>query len=309
MAVLEYVDLTLEELKSLAEKAEKTVFTMAVSPIEVHGPHLPLGTDILIATAVRDRVQSRVSQKDPDVTFVNLPPLYCGSDALPYPGSLSVSAASLSGVLYDYSKGLARQGFKYLFIFDNHGGPRHHLGIAAASEKAWSRHRFYLVDPFIDIYRRMVMHDSELLSQTGLEPGACGDDADNHAGTNETSLVMAVSDDYAGKDFSGIAASLPPQLTSAARAVDALGRTIESLGASRAGPDLRHLAQALAWTGERDFRPYMGAPALASRAAGEAMLEAHVRISVELIEQAMSGREVRLKPILQSLSFLRHLPE
>ena len=65
MAVLEYVDLTLEELKSLAEKAEKTVFTMAVSPIEVHGPHLPLGTDILIATAVRDRVQYRVSQRIP----------------------------------------------------------------------------------------------------------------------------------------------------------------------------------------------------------------------------------------------------
>lgn len=307
MAALEYVNLTLTDLKGLDR--DNTIFSMPVSPIEVHGPHLPLGTDIMVATAVRDRVQSLLLSRRPDLVFVDLPPLYCGGDALPVPGSLSVNAVSLSGVLYDYAKGLSRQGFKYLVIFDNHGGPRHHLGIAHASEKAWRKHGFYLIDPFIDIYRRMVTHDPELLAMTGLGPGNCGDDADNHAGTNETSLMMAISPEYAQRDFSGVSASFPPPLKGVAKLVSAAGNSISRLGAKVAGPDLVHLAEALAWTGDRNFLPYMGAPALATKEAGEAMLRAHVELSAGLIEKALAGQEARPKPTLQCLSVLRRLPE
>lgn len=307
MAILEYVHLTLSDLEKLDRRG--TVFSIAVSPIEVHGPHLPLGTDVAVATAVRDRTQASVLERRPGVTFVNLPPLYCGSDALPYPGSLSVGAPSLSGVLYDYAKGLAGQGFKYLIVFDNHGGPRHHLAIAHASERAWKKHGFYLIDPFVDIYRRMVTHDLALLAMTGLAPGSCGDDADNHAGTNETSLMMAISQDYAVRDYSDIPASTPPDLRGAARLVDLIGSLVGRMGGKRTGEDLRHLAQALAWTGDKDFKPYMGAPSLASREAGEEMIRAHVRISAELIDRALAGEEVRLRPILDCLSFLRRLPE
>ena len=144
MAVLEYVDLTLEELKSLAEKAEKTVFTMAVSPIEVHGPHLPLGTDILIATAVRDRVQSRVSQKDPDVTFVNLPPLF-GSDA-----SVSRFTIGQRGVFDGVRLRLLKVSpasssiSSFSTTTESPAPPRYN----ASQQRKQSRHRFYLVESF-----------------------------------------------------------------------------------------------------------------------------------------------------------------
>lgn len=307
MPVSEYVNLTVSDLGELDRKT--TVFSIPVSPIEAHGPHLPLGTDVVVAAAIRDRVQASMLEKRPELFFVNLPPLYCGSDALPYPGSLSVNAMSLSGVLYDYAKGLVKQGFRYLVIFDNHGGPRHHLGIAHASEKAWKNHRFYVIDPFIEIYRSMVTHDPEFLALTGLEPGRCGDDADSHAGTNETSLMMAISEDYASRDYNGVPPSVPPKMRGAAKAVDFLGALVGRLGGKRTGPDLKHLSQALAWTGEKGFMPYMGSPGLASKEAGEAMLGAHARISAGLIEKALSGSEVRPIPMLSRLSFLRRLPE
>ncbi|NLA60974.1 MAG: creatininase family protein [Firmicutes bacterium] len=307
MAALEYIRLGPEHLQGLPR--DLTVFTMVVSPIEVHGRHLPLGTDIFIAAAVRDRVVRALEENRPEISFVNLPHLYCGSDALPYPGSLSVNAAFLEGVLTDYCKGLAKQGFRYLVVFDNHGGPRHHLAIASAAGRAWKKWGFQLIDPFIDIYRRMITHDPELLSMTGLGPAECGDDADNHAGTNETSLMMAVSPELILSDVQEVEPSYPPSLGGAAKIVDLIGRFFETVGRRRTGADLRHLAQAIAWTGQEGFLPYMGAPALASKEAGEAMLGAHVKISASLIERALAGEDVRPVAILEDLSFLRRLPE
>ncbi|MEX0974983.1 MAG: creatininase family protein [Bacillota bacterium] len=305
---LEYVDLTLRDLPSLDR--DKTVFFMSVSPIEVHGPHLPLGTDVMVAEEVRKRVQNELGQSRPDLTLVNMPPLYCGSDALPVLGSISVQAGGLSSVLYDYARALSRQGFKYLVILDNHGGPRHHMGIDAAARRAWSKHRFHLIDPFIETYKRMIRHDPALLSMTGLKDGACGDDADNHAGTNETSLMLAIYGE--GREIPGldqIPASLPSQLRGVPRLVDSVGAALHSLGATHAGTDLKHLAQVLAWTGKKGFLPYMGAPSAATREAGEAMFRAHVKITIYLLERALAGESGLPTPVLSSLSFLRRLPE
>jgi hypothetical protein len=55
--------------------------------------------------------------------------------------------------------------------------------------------------------------------------------------------------------------------------------------------------------------PYMGAPANASRQAGEAMLRAHVRIAMELFDKALKGEKAVIKPLLWSVKFLRRLPE
>lgn len=303
-----YVDMTGADLATLDR--EKTVFFMPVSPIEVHGPHLKLGTDVIVAEEVKRRVQAQLSRERPDLTLVDLPPLYCGSDALPAPGSISVGAGGLSSVLYDYARALSRQGFKYLLVTDNHGGPRHHLAINTAAQKAWKKHRFHLIDPFIEVFKRMVRLDPSLLSMTGLGPGSCGDDTDSHAGTNETSLILAAYGESRDLDsYDRVPASKLPALRGLSRRVDSLGAALARAGAKDAGNDLRHLARMLAWTGQKGFVPYMGAPARASREAGEAMLRAHVKISVYLLELALSGGSGIPTPLLGWLSFLRWLPE
>jgi creatinine amidohydrolase/Fe(II)-dependent formamide hydrolase-like protein len=307
-AVVEYVDLSLSGISAL--RRDKAVFFISVSPIEVHGPHLPVGIDVMISEEVRRRTQGELARTRPDLLLVNLPPLYCGSDALPVSGSISVRAPALESVLCDYARALAKQGFKYLVVLDNHGGPRHHLAILAAARNAWRKLGFRVIHPFADIYKLMIRDDPELLAMTGLRPGECGDDADNHAGTNETSMLLAMSPDKSlDQRWRTMPASVPPRLRGLPRLLDRAGALLWRIGAVETGPDLRHLAQTLAWVGEKPFVPYMGAPTRASAEAGEAMLKAHVRITLALLGKALAGERVLPRPILGALSFLRRLPE
>ena len=305
-AVLHYVDLTLPELQALDDT--KTIFLLSVSPIEAHGPHLPVGTDVFIAQELQRRYVEQLTAKYPDYQLVLVPDLYCGSDALPVAGSLSVRGTALEAIILDYAKGLAKQGFKYLFLADNHGGPRHQMALYRASKRAWRCWRFSVISPFNLVFRYMVQHDTKFLEATGLVPGSCGDDADAHAGTNETSLLLAV-DPAQVADQASIPASLPPAPKGLASLVYRLGTLF---GKTDWGKDLRHLANTLAWVSEENMLPYMGDPAKATAAAGEAMLNARVDVAMELFAQALSGQlgPVGLgKPMLYWLSWLVRLPE
>lgn len=308
--VLEYVELRLPDLQALDR--DKTAFLMSVSPIEVHGPHLPVGTDVLISEELLHRYMSELGRRRPELTFVKLPPLWAGSDALPVPGSFSVPAPHLEGILVAYGRGLAKQGFRYLFVSDNHGGPRYQMAIESAARTLWRRHRFYLIDPFGMDYRLMVQHDPEFLRRSGLAPGTCGDDADNHAGTNETSLMLACDPTRVSGGFRQVGPSTLPARRGAAALVANLGRLIRALGGRALGADLDHLANTLAWVSDPAMKPYMGDPGKASADAGEAMLAARVEVGVRLFEQALTsaGKEpVHITPMLWGVRFLRRLPE
>lgn len=308
--VLEYVKMRLPEISAL--NRNKTVFIISVSPIEVHGPHLPVGTDVFIAEELAERYIKELYRRHPELTFVRLPSLYMGSDALPVKGSLSVPAPYLEGTLLSYGKGLAAQGFRYLFVADNHGGPRHQMGIEAAARALWRKYKFYLIDPFNMEFWYMVQHDPDFMEKTGLGPGVCGDDRDSHAGTNETSLMLACCPELVAEGYSEVPASKPAPHTGGASFVAWLARVVKFFGGDVLSRDLEHLANTLAWVGDPDMLPYMGDPRKATAEAGEAMLAARVEVAMELFERALAdgGREpVRLRPMLWGVRAMRKLPE
>lgn len=313
--VMDYVEMSLPELRAL--DPGKTVFMISVSPIEVHGPHLPVGTDVFVSDDLAERYMAELHKRQPHLQFVRLPSLYIGSDALPVAGSLSVPAVHLEGVLKAYGKGLAKQGFRYLFVADNHGGPRHQMAVEAAARALWRKYRFYLIDPFGADFRYMVQHDAEFMSRTGLGPGACGDDPDSHAGTNETSLMLACSPQRVQEDCRTVRASLPPAKRGAAKLVGGLATVVRLLSERTLGRDLDHLANTLAWVSDPEMIPYMGDPSKATREAGEAMLAARVEVAMDLFERALAGgtepdskREpAHITPMLWGLRIMRKLPE
>lgn len=300
--ILEYKNLNLKEVEKL--NREKTIFLLAVSPLEVHGPHLPVGTDVIIAEDLLNKYIEELEKQYPEYQQVVLPPLYAGSNALPVKGSISIKAGVLEKLIYNYGKALAVQGFKYLFLADNHGGPGHQLAIEKASRKLWKRYRFYLVAPFNLVFRYMVKHDSRFLEMTGLKPGICGDDTDSHAGTNETSLMLAIKPEMV-KAHDRVPPSEPPDYSGINKLIFLIAGLVKRFGGRKLGEDLVHLANLLAWTGDKEMKPYMGSPAEASVEAGRAMLDARVQIAMGLFKQALAGKRIDTEPLLWQLRFLR----
>lgn len=305
-----YQRMTLPEIKEL--NRDKTIFLMAISPLEVHGPHLPVGTDLFIAQALLTKYGEELAQEYPGYFLLQLPPLYTGANPVPAQGSIPIRARVLEKLVYDIGQGLAEQGFHYLFLADNHGGPGHQLALEAAARKLWKKYHFYLINPFGLVFRYMVQHDRAFLAMTGLEPGVCGDDPDSHAGTNETSLMLYLNQQLqqrgeAGFDFNyqQLESSVLPERTGIARLISGLARVLNKTGARILAADLLHLANTLAWVGDPVMKHYLGAPGRASAEAGRAMFEARISVAMSLFKKALAGERVEIKPMLWSVRFLR----
>ncbi len=182
-------EMTTRELDALDKG--RTICVLALSPLEVHGPHLPLGTDVFVAEEVRDRAVEKLGAAHPEYDYLYAPSYYLGSDTIP--GSVAFDSRAVNLTLRGLGEFLASRGFRYLLVFDNHGGPRHQIAIAKAANRLYRKESFLLIAPFLVFYRRMVENDPALLERIQAGPGSCGDVDDCHAGLNETSLVLASS--------------------------------------------------------------------------------------------------------------------
>jgi len=100
-----------------SEAVHAPVAVLPIGAFEQHGPHLPLVTDTLIATAITDAIgrYHRIFQL-PAVTFG------CSHEHASFPGTVSISATTMAAVVSDITKSIARQGVKALIIVNGHGG-------------------------------------------------------------------------------------------------------------------------------------------------------------------------------------------
>ena len=110
-------NLTTHDFAGLA--AERVVALLPVGAIEQHGPHLPLGTDTLIAEAL-----SRAAMERMPNDLLVLPTLSTGHslEHLDYAGTLTVAAEPLLACWLEVGRGVARAGIRKLLILNAHGG-------------------------------------------------------------------------------------------------------------------------------------------------------------------------------------------
>lgn len=90
---------------------------MPVGAIEPYGPHLPMGTDGIVALAVAERVAQRV----PSVVLP-LIPIGCSQMFSAFPGTLWVQPYTLLQYLRDVCMSVIRHGAKNLLIINGHLG-------------------------------------------------------------------------------------------------------------------------------------------------------------------------------------------
>ena len=170
----QWADMTAGDFRSKATAS--WIAVLPIGAVEQHGPHLPLATDAAIAQAHVEAVIARLPDRLP-ATF--LPVLAYGksNEHVDFPGTLSLSAATLSSVLLDIGESIARAGVKKLVIANSHGGNMAVIDIAIRELRI--RHDMLAVHASWHRFGQPagVFGDAEL--QHGI-----------HAGDVETSLML-----------------------------------------------------------------------------------------------------------------------
>jgi creatinine amidohydrolase len=199
---------------------DHTLVVLTASPLEEHGPHLPLGVDAFTARHFAREMAERLVAARPGWSAVLAPTLYMGSFTLDGVGTVSVRQRVVRDALVDYGRSLARARFRYILVANGHAGPTH---LAALDEAAAivSRERGvtmaslsgYIFAGFRSGHFLERVERAMGRALTGAERSAFADDA--HGGWWETSMMLMLRPDLvdgAYRDLPSTSYSLPRRL-------------------------------------------------------------------------------------------------
>lgn len=146
-----------------------------VGSVEQHGPHAPLGTDVLTAEAV---AEAAAEQFDGDVLVA--PPISVGvaEEHRQFPGTLWVSEPTFRSYVRETVASLASHGFDRVLLCNGHGGN---------------------VDALREVGATITRHDEAYAVPVTWFDAAGADDM-GHGGPVETSLVWQLDPDAIRQD-------------------------------------------------------------------------------------------------------------
>jgi len=101
--------------------AARTVAVLPVAATEQHGPHLPLAVD---ATLLQGVIDAALPQLAAELPVLFLPPQAVGlsTEHRSYPGTLTLSPATLLALWTELGECVARAGVRKLLLLNGHGG-------------------------------------------------------------------------------------------------------------------------------------------------------------------------------------------
>jgi len=204
----------LEELSSPALDAlprESTVIILTASPLETHGPHLPVGVDAYTGRYFAQAMAERIVAERPGWHAVLAPTLHLGTFAFETVGTVTMRQRVVRDLLVDYGSALARAGFRYVLISNGHGGPGHLVALEEAS--ATVSRRYGMTMASITGYLAWGLLSGRYTARfeaalgrpvTDEERQAFAEDA--HGGWWETSVMLLLRPDLVGDGWR----DLPP---------------------------------------------------------------------------------------------------
>jgi creatinine amidohydrolase len=267
----------LEELSTPTLDAldrERTVMILVVSPLEEHGPHLPLGVDAFAARHFAETMAARLTAARPGWSAVLAPTLHLGSFTFEAPGTVTVRQRVVRDALVDYGASLARAGFRWILVANGHGGPGHLAALEEAAAIVSRRHGICMASlsghlAWEFLRGRYLEKVEAALGRplTDEERSAFAEDA--HGGWWETSLMLLLRPELVDEGYR----ALPPARYPLA-------------GRLRPNYPLRNGGQG-----------YVGHPALAdiafARAAGDVLVEEGLAIVNGLLDGTVTPAQRR----------------
>ena len=266
---------------------ERAVVFVTCSPMEVHGPHLPLGADCLEGAGLAERTLRFLPERHQSRTFLRLPFVWAACDGVPQPGTVAFRPSTTIAFLEDMGDSLARQGFRNVMVSNFHGSPRHFLAIESACARVTRARGIRMVSIFSLMLTRLGVHGSELGEVLGHLPGVAKPDlaGDTHGGFVETAQLLALHPEWVDPDYK----SLPRRTVDLWLAESGRGRP-PGERAPRGLASLPRLVNGFK-AGIQYFREesYAGAPAAASAEVGERILDTLAGRAAEAISEILDG--------------------
>jgi creatinine amidohydrolase len=226
-------ELTWVEAEAL--RARGPIVLLPIGSTEAHGPHLPLATDVILSEELARRAAEALEAEGRTVLIA--PSLsYAVTDyASEFAGTVTLAPETAVSLLADVCASLIAQGFQRVCLVNSHLEPAHVATLTQACARVAERTGATVAFPD-QLDRRWARTLTEEYKR-----GAC------HAGSYETSLVLAARPELVNDQVRAGLAPLPIDL---AKAMKSGVRTFREAGAERA---------------------YFGDPAAASRAEGDAI--------------------------------------
>lgn len=276
---LSHVDLT-------ALPKNKTAVFIVCSPLEEHGPHLPLGVDVHTAQYFVQKMIDEIISTKQDWHCLILPPIFLGVDTLDYVGSIEIPQYVVRDVLYHTAKKLAVDGFQKIILLGGHAGPRHVVVMEeVAAHISWRYRHTQMISAsskflFEAVKGVLAQKTLERLKQNGSQVSAELETAiqtDFHAGLVETSLMMLARPELIREQFKNLK---PAIISSAFR--------IRRSSAKKVGEGLG----------------YLGSPALASEEIGKAISETIITEMMPSIYRFLEGAPGALREFRSKLYYV-----
>jgi creatinine amidohydrolase len=104
-----------------AADPSRWIAVLPLAATEQHGPHLPLGVDSFIADAYLARARDLIPADLP-VTFLPVQRIGQSDEHVAFPGTLTLSAATVIRAWTEIGESVARAGVRKLVLITSHGG-------------------------------------------------------------------------------------------------------------------------------------------------------------------------------------------
>jgi len=222
---------TWSEARAALERG--AVMILPVGSTEAHGPHLPLATDVIISEEMSTRAAAKLVARGIEAYALPAISYSVTNFSTDFAGTVSIKKETATALLRDICVSLYAQGARLIVIANSHLEPEHIESINAAIGEV--KRESGRVVAFPDKRRRRW---AERLTEE-FRRGDC------HAGSYETSLVMAARPDLVRER---VRSKLEPVRISIADKIREGARSFTEAGGSQA---------------------YFGDPRAASREEGE----------------------------------------
>jgi creatinine amidohydrolase len=229
----------------------RLIAILPLGAIEAHGPHLPLGTDIVIAEGMAREGARRLAARGFEVVVLPALPVAPAPFAAAFAGTIDTTPAASAAMIESIAQSLARHGVLATVIANAHHDPAHVEAIRAAVRETEAVEAMRVIFP--DLTRRRW---ARLLTEE-FQSGAC------HAGRYETSILLAEAPSLVARSM---IATLPANMNSLVSAIQRGDHTFAEAG----GPDA-----------------YFGAPAEASAAEGREIIDSLGRIIEDAVIEVL----------------------